>query len=177
MTFEVVTRWKNGTETTGTLTENIETGLSMMVIGANLKQGDTVRPEFNWTSIIGFPLVWPERKLNQSITVPFNGITREVNVLDWLLPSPFGPPTTRAVYWWDKQTGIQVRYWINENGTDFMSGQSYRYIAVLELVDTSKGWGAVIPENMNFEVALIGSAVAFILGKRFNRKQLSLKSP
>ncbi|MEM0313353.1 MAG: hypothetical protein QXQ41_02250, partial [Candidatus Bathyarchaeia archaeon] len=87
------------------------------------------------------------------------------------------PPTTRAVYWWDKQTGIQVRYWINENGTDFMSGQSYRYIAVLELVDTSKGWGAVIPENMNFEVALIGSAVAFILGKRFNRKQLSLKSP
>lgn len=149
---------------------------TMMVIGANLTEGTTIRPEFDWAPFFGFPYVWPERKLNQSIIVPFNGIEKEVNVLDWVHPPLFScmPPTTRQIYWWDKTIGIQVRYYVSENGTDFYSGESYRYVATFELIDTSKGWGAVIPEGANIAVIVLASTIILIVGRSFYRKRLKI---
>jgi len=176
VTFEVITKWKNGTETKSTFDDNMTSSFTMMVIGANLEEGTVIRPEFDWTPILNFTYKWPERRLNKSITVQFDGLEREVNVLDWLIPSPFGPPTTRQVYWWDKETGILVRYYVNENGTDFISGQSYRYVAVLELIDASRGWGAVIPENLNLGIILIGSAVLLVVGNNLRHKRITKNS-
>ncbi len=50
ITFEIVSQWKNGTETTATLEENATNSDSLMVIGANLPDGAEIRPEY---SILG----------------------------------------------------------------------------------------------------------------------------
>lgn len=161
VTFEILTHWSNGTETTSTLVDNMATSFTMMVIGANLTEGYQIRPEYDWEPDIGFPLVWPARILDPPIMLDVNNETRETNVLDWVHPPDFG--YTHQIYNWDKETGIQVYYEVQSSATDYVSGGDYSYTAKFELVDSS--YGIVIPDLTGIVMlsALIAITVLIIL--------------
>lgn len=179
VTFRVTNHWKNGTETQYTLEENMDTSFTMMVIDADLGPGDMVRPAYTWWP--GF--TWPPRYLNNTIIVDYiGGSPRPVKVLDWVHPPIFEGSYTRQIYWWDNATGIQVRYEVRENSTAYDPNTferlgNYRYIAVFELIDSSYGWGAVIPEYPRWPLAftvLAAAAVSIAFYKRKTRlKSLS----
>jgi hypothetical protein len=135
VTFEILTHWSNGTETTSVLVDNMTSSFTMMVIGANLEPGTQIRDEFDWEPILNFSYVWPPRTLNEAIMVEYEAGTRETNVLDWVHPPTFG--YTRQIYHWDKEYGIQVGYEVHSTATDFVSGGEYTYIAAFQLVDSS----------------------------------------
>ncbi len=134
VTFEILTHWSNGTETTSVLEDEMTTSFTMMVIGANLTAGTQIRDEFDWTPIFGFPYVWPPRILNETIIAEYEAGPRETNVLDWIHPPTFG--YTRQIYHWDKEYGIQVKYEVHEDAVT-QQGGAYSYIAVFQLVDSS----------------------------------------
>ncbi|MBX5321536.1 MAG: hypothetical protein QHH12_02105 [Candidatus Bathyarchaeota archaeon] len=172
VTFLVTNHWKNGTETQYTLEDNMDTSFTMMVIDADLGPGDMVRPEYNW----GF-MLWPPRYLNDTVEVEYiGGEPREVKVLDWVHPPlPFNPEAyTRQIYWWDNETGIQVRYEVHENSTaydeTFQPIGDYQYIATFELIDTSYGWGAVVPEYPKWPLTLLTLTAAAVPIIRYKRK-------
>lgn len=176
VTFQVTRHWKNGTEDSYTLVDNMTSSFTMMVIDTDLGPGDMVRPLFDWTEIFGFPYVWPARYLNETIEVEYvGGTTRYADVLDWWIPGVFGPPTTRQIYWWDNTTGIQVRYEVRENGTDFVSGGAYEYIATFELIDSSYGWGAVIPEYPKWPLVLLTLTVTAAIPVALYKRKLRLR--
>jgi hypothetical protein len=128
ITFEVLTHWKNGTETIETTTDDITSSFTMMAIGANLEPGTQIRDEYDWQYFI-----WPPRYLNNSIIVEYESGPRETNVLDWLHPIGY----TNQIYHWDKATGVQVLYEVHANNTDYTSGGEYKYIATFKLIDTN----------------------------------------
>lgn len=175
VTFTVTRHWKNGTEDTYTLVDNMTSSFTMMVIDVELGPGDMVRPEFDWTPIFNFTYVWPARYLNDTIMVEYVGGTpRVADVLDWWIPPMFGPPTTRQIYWWDNETGIQVRYEVRENGTaydeQFQPIGDYQYIAAFELIDSNYDWGAVIPEYPTWPVILLTLSAITVPIARYRRK-------
>lgn len=152
VTFDVLVHWSNGTETTSILVDNMTSSFSMMVIGANLEPGIQIRDEFDWEPVIGFPLFWPARTLNETIMVEYESGPREMNVLDWTHPPTFG--YTRQMYHWDKEYGIQAYYQVESTATDFASGGEYTYIAKFQLVDSSMDV-LVIPEYLPGAVMLL----------------------
>jgi len=160
VTFEVLTYWSNGSETTETLDDNMAESFTMMAIGADLEEGYQIRPEFDWYPVIGFDLIWPARFLGAPIMLE----TRETNVLDWVHPPDFG--YTRQIYYWDKETGIQVYYEVQSSATDYVSGGDYSYTAKFELVDSS--YGFVIPDLTGtiMLAALIAFTIAIVIYKR-----------
>lgn len=174
VTFQVTNHWKNGTETSYTFVDNMDTSFTMMVIDADLGPGDMVRPAYDW----GFGLVWPPRYLNDTIEVEYiGGEPRKVKVLDWVHPPlPFNPKAyTRQIYWWDNETGIQVRYEVHENSTaydpeTFAPIGDYEYIATFELIDSSYGWGAVIPEYPKWPLVMLTLTATTAPIVRYKRK-------
>ncbi len=137
VTFEILTHWSNGSETTSVLIDNMTSSFTMMIIGANLEPGTQIRDEVDWTEVFGFPYVWPPRYLNETIMVEYiNGTFRETNVLDFVHPPAFPGAYTRQLYHWDKEYGIQARYEVHSNATT-MEGGEYAYIAAFQLVDSS----------------------------------------
>ena len=92
VTFEVVTHWSNGTETTATepLVDDIENSFTMMCISTELGPGDQVRPLFDWSEVFGFEWIWGPRILNDTIEVQWLSETRTADVLDWWHPGFFG---------------------------------------------------------------------------------------
>jgi len=169
VTFEVLTHWSNGTETTSILEEDITTSFSMMVIGANLEPGTQIREEFDWEPIIGFPMIWPPRTLNETIMVEYEAGTREMNVLDWVHPPTFG--YTPQIYHWDKENGIQTYYQVDSTATDFASGGEYTYIAKFQLVDSSINV-LVIPEYPAGTVMLLVFIAITVSIDLYRRKKL-----
>lgn len=173
VTFEVVTHWSNGTETTAIIEDDIANSFTMMVIGTNLGPGDEVRPLLDWTETFGFEWVWGPRILNDTIEVAWLSETRTANVLDWWHPPIFTEePTTRQVYNWDAETGIQTLYETHSDGTwfseDFMESGVYSYIVRRLLVDSSIE-GLVIPEVFTTVLLLVilsVSTASIILQKR-----------
>jgi len=170
VTFEVVTRWSNGTETTDTLVDDMANSFTMMCIGTNLGPGDQVRPLYDWTEVFGFEWMWGTRTLNDTIEVEWLTSTRTANVLDWWHPPLFEgmEPSTRQVFNWDAETGIQTLYETYSNQTDFMSGEPYNYITKLVLVDSSIE-GLVIPEVFTTVVLLVilsASTASIVVNRR-----------
>jgi hypothetical protein len=51
VTFEVLTYWSNGTETTSILVDNMTSSFIMIVIGANLEPATQIRDEYDWTPV------------------------------------------------------------------------------------------------------------------------------
>jgi hypothetical protein len=174
ITFEVVTHWSNGTETTETLVDDMENSFTMMCIGTNLGPGDQVRPEYDWTETLGFPWIWATRTLNATTEDPYAGGTRTANVLDWWMPPLFEgmEPTTRQVYHWDKATGIQTFYETQIiNGYDFTSGEDYSYDIKRVIVDSSTE-GLVIPEVFTTLVLLLTLSASTVSIVFYRRKKL-----
>jgi hypothetical protein len=141
VTVEVVTHWKNGTETTAEQSEDITEGFMMQFIGANLEEGFELRPEDPMWG-------WPARLLGAPIMVDYLDSTREANVLDWEMPQFVEEDYTLQVYEWDKETGALVRFYMRGNATDSEmfggSGGRYHYEVENVLVETNL-W-TVIPE-------------------------------
>jgi hypothetical protein len=172
VTFEIVTHWKNGSETTETIVDDMANSFTMMCIGTNLGPGDQVRPEYDWTETFGFPWIWGARTLNASEQDPYAGGTREANVLDWWMPPIFGDPTTRQIYHWDKDTGIQTLYETHSAQTayddQFQPIGDYSYVTRRVLVDSSVE-GLVIPEVFTTIVMLMilsASTATIVLYRR-----------
>ncbi len=175
VTFEEVTHWSNGTETTATepLVDDMENSFTMMCISTDLGPGDVVRPEFDWSEIL-FPWIWPARILNATTDDVYAGGTRTANVLDWWHPPLFEgmEPSTRQVYHWDEATGIQTLYETHSSGDaydeSFTLIGSYSYVTRRVLVDSSIT-GLVIPEVFTAIIMLVilgASTASIILSKR-----------
>ena len=175
VTFEVVTHWSNGTETTDPepLVDDMENSFTMMCISTDLGPGDQVRPEYNWFDVFGFDWIWGVRTLNATVEDPYADGTRTANVLDWWHPPLFGgDPTTRQVYHWDEATGILTLYETHSSGdaydAEFNLIGSYSYVTRRVLVDSSVT-GLVIPEVFTTVImfVIIGASTAsIILSKR-----------
>jgi len=142
ITFQVMTQWLNGTETTVEQEEAIDTSYSYLAIGANMEAGDVIR-EASFMS--------GERTINETITMEWGDVTREVNVHDttWDWSSWFGIISQR-VYYWDKETGMLLKEVIitdydGENGVVHLE-------QTVEITDTNL-W--VIPEFPTGTVMLL----------------------
>lgn len=169
VTFEIITHWSNGTETTATMEDDMANSFTMMVIGTNLGPGDQVRPLVDWTETFGFEWIWGIRTLNDTMEVQWLSETRTADVLDWWHPPIFGDePTTRQAYRWDDATGIQIFQETESSGMDFDSGEDWFYITRRELVDSSVE-GLVIPEvftTIAMLVILSASTASIVLYRR-----------
>ena len=172
VTFEVVTHWTNGSETTETLEEDMANSFTLMCIDTDLGPGDVVRAEYDWSAVFGFAWIWPARTLNASTDDPYVGGTRTANVLDWWHPPFFegADPTTRQIYHWDEATGIQTLYETQTSGDVYSEDfseliGSYSYVTRRVLVDSSVE-GLVVPEVFTAIVMLVilgASTVSIVL--------------
>jgi len=159
VTFSVLTHWSNGTETTSELVDNMTSSMTLMVIGANLADYTEIRPEYD---ILGWPM--PARYLNESFMLDTDNGTRETNVLDH--DSDIFTNIYHYIYYWDKETGIQVYF---ENyATDVVTeeGQPYSYKCKLDLVNSSSG--VIVPDLTGPVMlsAFIAITVPIVLYKR-----------
>jgi outer membrane protein assembly factor BamB len=148
VTFEVTTRWKNGTETVDTLEENMTSTIPIAVIGANLAEGTEIRPE---ALLFGQPM--PARCLNASIMREYESGSKETNVIifDW----NFFAAVYHFEYLFDKETGIKVYFQSSSTNAFDTSGKPFSYNCTLELIETNvEGW-TVIPEFPTGTVMLL----------------------
>jgi len=172
VTVEIVTHWKNGTETTEEVNEDITVGMTMQIIPANMEGGDVLREETD----IGFGMIWPARNLNESIMVEYLNSTREANVLDWTHPAMMFAPDDRThqVYDWDKETGALVKFSMDGNTTAWDEsynaiGQAH-YMVENVIVDTNI-W-TVIPEFPTGTVMLLVFIAITVSIDLYRRKTL-----
>jgi len=160
ITFEVVYHWKNGTETTSTLEEDMTSSESLMVIGANLPNSAEIRPAYSILDM--WPM--PARYLNESIMLETDTGTRETNVLDH--DRNIFEQIYHHTYYWDKETGIQVYH--AEHATDVLNQdqQAFSYECKIELIDSSTG--VVIPDLTGpvMLLTLIAITIPIVLHKR-----------
>lgn len=167
VTFEVVTDWINGSATTE-LNEDITEGFAMQVIPAGLEEGAELRPEYDWTEVFGFSWIWPARLLNESMMWTYEGETRETNTLNWTHPAFMTGSTdyTTQSYWWDKDTGVLVRYRVDS----LSSMQNYvHYVCVNQLVETNL-WD--IPEFPTGTIMLLTFVAVAVSIDIYRRKKL-----
>jgi len=160
ITFEVVYHWKNGTETTSTLEEDMTSSESLMVIGANLPNSAEIRPAYSILDM--WPM--PARYLNESIMLETDTGTRETNVLDH--DRNIFEQIYHHTYYWDKETGIQVYH--AEHATDVLNQdqQAFSYECKIELIDSSTG--VVIPDLTGpvMLLTLMAITIPIVLHKR-----------
>lgn len=165
VTFSIVTHWKNDTETTSELNEDITEGFAMEVITSGLEAGDELRPAYDWTEVFGFSWIWPPRILNESMMWTYESETRETNTLNWTHPPLFTGSTdyTTQSYWWDEETGILVR-----SVTDSLSTFQYyvHYIVVNQLVATNRWDIPEFPTGTAMLLIFVAVAVSLDLYRR-----------
>ena len=165
VTFEVVTHWKNGTETTSELTIDITSDqTNFWVIEANLESGDQLRDEFYLFDFLYFP----PRYLNDSTPVDYETETREANVLDYEQPVVNMEDSIHSTMLWDKESGVLVRYYNVMNNTSSL-GDKYFVIFEIELVDANL-W--VIPEFPTGTVMLFVFIAVTVSIAIYRRKKL-----
>ena len=144
VTFDLVHHWKNGTETTSTVDDNMTSSQSLMVLGANLANYTEIRPEYN---ISDWPM--PARYLNESKILIINAASytgpREVNVLKH--DSNISDQNYHHLYYWDKETGIQVYH---EETASYIPAETmgnFSYILKVEMLDSALAHiGVLVPE-------------------------------
>ena len=165
VTFEVVTHWKNGTETTEELTIDITSDQSnFWVIPANLEEGDLLRDEF----VLFEFLYYPPRYLNESIMMDYATETRETNVLDYEEPTVLPEDSIHSRMLWDKETGVLVKYERVFNNTSAI-GDKYFVIIDINLILLSV-W--VIPEYPTGTVMLLVLVAVTVSIDLYRRKRL-----
>ena len=165
VTFEVLSHWKNGTETTSELTIDITSDqTNFWVIDANLESGDQLRDEFYLFDFLYFP----PRYLNDSILVDYETETREVNVLDYEQPTVNMEDSIHSTMLWDKESGVLVKMEAIMNNTSSL-GQKYFAIYEIELVDANL-W--VIPEFPTGTVMLLVFVAVTVSIAVYRRKKL-----
>jgi len=103
------TIYKNGTEETSVLCENITSGvgnLSVGIIPSNLGTGDVIPANLTW--YIGFSGKPLSLTINGTITRKYAGADREVNYANITVPITSGSATgfMNVVSYWDKKTGV-----------------------------------------------------------------------
>ena len=142
VTFSVLTHWKNGTETTYALDENMSSSMSLMVIGANLADFTEVRPEYYIFDIVDPMFYMPPRVLNASIMLVTDNGTRATNVLDH--DSNIFGNIFHYTYYWDKETGIQVYFQSDTTNSQNEYGDVFSYNCTMELINSSLG--IIVPD-------------------------------
>ncbi len=151
--------WKNGSDMITTLDYNLTAGPGLMVIGANLTEGEQIRPE---SQSFG-PMM-----LNASKMRTYNNsITREANVLNY---SGLGINTE---YNWDALTGILVFYHTGGPEVfDSQSGSNVDYWARIELTDSSVEELEIIPEmtGVILLLTIMVSTIPIVLLHKRKRK-------
>ena len=166
ITFEIVYHWKNGTETTSTLADEMTISESLMVIGANLPNGAEIRPAY---SILG---MWPmpARYLNESIMLETDTGTRETNVLDY--DRNIFEQIYHHTHYWDKETGIQVYH--GEHATDVLNQdqQAFSYECNVKLIDSSTG--VILPDLTGPVMLLMLMAITIPIVLLYRRKKLHI---
>jgi len=167
VTFDVLLHWKNGTETTYELEEDITSGTWTFVIGANLEAGDQVKDEF----LLFGALTYPPRYINETIVVDYGTGTRETNVLDYDHPtSPLSPAASlHSTTLWDKETGVLIKHhMVFLNNTSGL-GHDYSVTFEIELVEANL-W--VIPEFPTGTVMLLIFVAVTVCVGIYRRKRL-----
>lgn len=163
VTFEVLTHWSNGTETTYDFVDNMTSSETLMVIGAGLEDGSEIRPPY---SILD---MWdmPARYLDASIMLETDNGTRETNVMD--LDSNIFDQIYHYLYYWDKETGIQVYY--ESYATDVFNQdyQAFSFASKFELVDSSLG---IIVPDLTAVIMLSTLVLATIPVLIYKRKEI-----
>jgi len=169
VTFDVLSHWKNGTETTSELEIDItssEVGGAepYTVVPANLEAGDQVRDEL---LLFGF-LNYPPRILNETVMWGYETETRETNVLDYDHPTMYLEDSIHSTQFWDKETGVLVKHNMVMNNTSSL-GQKYFVIYEIELVEANL-W--VIPEFPTGTVMLLVFVAVTVSIAVYRRKKL-----
>jgi hypothetical protein len=151
--------WNNGSDITTTLDYNITGGPEYLVIGANMTEGEQVRPESQYFG----PMI-----LNASQMRTFNNsVTREVNVLNY---TGFGIDTQ---YLWDAETGVQVQYFTGGmEVSDFNTGSTVAYWARMELVDSSIEELEIVPDLTGVILLLTTMSITIPIALLRRRKNL-----
>ena len=131
VTFSITYNWKNGTETYGTLVQNVSTANTVIfMIGANMSEGDMVSD--TW-SFFGF-FDYPARYINETIDFVNPNATRATNVLEYdidIMGTPY-----YYLFYWDKATGMRL-YYENHGEVPALFTAAYNYTVVWELVESS----------------------------------------
>jgi len=173
VTFEVLSHWKNGTETTYELELNITSSFgpseALTVVQPNLEAGDQLREGYDF-------FVWPvpPRIINETIMFEYELGSRETNVLDWYFPVDLWAPEGAFVnnkLLWDKETGVLVKYEQITNGTAQSATDWYFSIIRNELVDSSIA-ALVIPEFPTGTVMLLIFIAVTVCVDIYRRKKL-----
>jgi len=156
ITFEVVTHYKNGTDVTETIDEDITSAFTYFAIGANLTVGDEARPpRFGLPAMI----------INKTIEDwEYEDITRETNYCIWNYT--FGGSHTWQVFW-DKATGILVK-WVYNASISVAQGNA-TWLLIQELVESNL-W--VIPEFPTGTVMLLIFVAVTVCVEIYRRKRL-----
>jgi len=159
ITFDVLTHWSNGTETTSQSEEAIESSYSYMAIGANMEPDDVIRPDDGFNGV---------RFINETITMEYVDESREVNV-HWAVWdfSFFGAGISERDYYWDKETGMKVKEVIRYD-EDLDQGAIHLEQTVV-LTDTSL-W--VVPEFPTGTVMLLVFIAITVSIDLYRRKTL-----
>lgn len=138
ITYEVLTHYKNGTEETKTMDEDVTSGFTVYSIGANLGPGDQVRPASFGPAMI----------INETITREYYNMTRETNYCEWT--ATIAGTYTHDDLYWDKETGILVE-WLY-NGSISMAEGNANYSLPQKLTNTNL-W--IVPEFSTGTVMLL----------------------
>ena len=169
VTFDLVHHWKNGTEITSTVDDNMTSSQSLMVLGANLANYTEIRPEYN---ISDWPM--PARYLNESKILIINAASytgpREVNVLKH--DSNISDQIYHHLYYWDKETGIQVYH---EETASYIPAETmgnFCYILKVELLDSALDYiGVLVPEFTGLISLLSSMAITIPLAILIRRRK------
>ena len=166
VTFEVTTHWKNGTETVSTSEENMTSGESPFVIGANLTEGDEIRAAYTGD----FGLEFPTKFLNASIMREYESGPKETNV--FIIDTDVFGNYYHSEFLFDKETGIRVYFQFSTTNSSGIMGGTFSFNATLELIETNvEGW-TVIPEFPTGTAMLLIFVAVTVCIDIYRRKKL-----
>jgi hypothetical protein len=167
VTFDITTHWKNGTEIVATMTDNMTSSMSMMVIGANLTEGTEVRAA--WTDPT-WGIEYEARILDAPVMREYFSGPKETNVL--IYDQDIFGNIFHYEYLFDKETGIQVYY--QNSGIDVLNQDwnEYSYNVTLELIETNVEDWTVIPEFPTGTVMLLVFIAITVSIDLYRRKKL-----
>ena len=169
VTFDVLSHWKNGTETTYELEINITSSQSppevLTVVPANLEAGDQVKPELTLFGLI----TYPPRYINETVLVDYGTGTRETNVLDYEHPTLLPEASIHSTQHWDKETGVLVKMLGKFLNNTSVAVGDYSVTYEIELVEANL-W--VVPEFPTGTVMLLIFVSVTVSIAIYRRKKL-----
>jgi len=130
ITATVTAHYKNGTETSNTVSANVltETGeIITFFVQAGLNKGDNINV---WTSYEGTTKSFP---IDETVSRSYLGITRETNHIDKTFLS--GGYDVHFVGYWDKTTGVAFE--IAERLHNYYAGQYTTFTISFTVAETS----------------------------------------